>query len=150
MTQPRPITPGAKEYFMQIKILHKKLKLEQRLIGELKSKLYAVSSSQPHSAVMDNKHRDFTDLAAQIELMEQRYEAHLQAYQTQRMQALLLIDSLEDELIKAALIHHYINFYTMEQTAEILEYSTRHVQRLIKRGTELAEAKLYAALFASV
>lgn len=143
MNEPdRPKCTQAKSYFLSIKFLYKKVKLEQQMLQTLKEELNTIDSTFGKLPVMTSNTCDFTDLWNEIDAAQHRVNMHLNQYLQRRREALLLIDSLDRDLEKAVLIHYYINFHTIEKTAEIMEYSARHIQRLLKNGLKLAQEKL--------
>lgn len=93
------------------------------------------------SSKANNTEKVLIDIADE----ETRIEMEINAVHTKRAEIRAVIDSLHNPDLEAVLITRYISGYTLEQTAQQLQYSVESVKKKTNKALMLL-AKLYTKI----
>ncbi len=105
------------------------------------SKIIALLEKELLSFEDSYENTNDNDLKEQIRKINCEIDKEITKQAVYKIKAYELIKNISDETIKWILIYHYICLLTVEETAERLNYSPRHLQRLLSKASKLIDAQ---------
>lgn len=87
----------------------------------------------------DNRKNNVEEALITLAGSEEKYDNFLHEYTTVRKEIEATIENLHDYEIEAIFTYRYLNFKTMEQIAELMNYSVSTVKRRHREGIEKIE-----------
>ena len=119
-------------FFQEIRYIKKEILALTEAIAEVRSRAERTTILYSQVPTHHSGHKDkVADYSVQlVELGEEMNESLAKLFDSMK-QALKMIDLLPDPLDRAVLTEYYVCGKTSEEVAESLEYSSRHVRKLL-------------------
>lgn len=130
-----------KEYLMQYKALDTRINAKLRQVEELRAKAQSAGGSGGGSGSHGSLPYDRVgELTAKIISLENEINAEIDRLVDLQRDIRRRIADIPDAQLQTVLELHYINCFTLEQTAVAMSYSYPHICRL--HGRALAQIKM--------
>lgn len=114
----------------------KKIDVLRTALDEKRSRLYSVSSPKLTGMPRGGVYKTKEDLVAEIENIERRLSRAIKKGQTIKLEILDVIDEVADAKYCRILELYYIEFKTLEQIAEEMNYSYRWIVDLYHQAIQ--------------
>ena len=122
-----------RNYLKSAYYLDKKIKSIESLVNQCRINAQRLSKNGEYTDNAKNSKAENSTEKALLKLVEnqQKYSDEIKNLENIKSEIMNLIAKLNDSELETVLIHRYILFHTVEETAEIMNYSTRTVIRKI-------------------
>lgn len=122
-----------KNYLKRACYADKRIKVLESLINQCRINAQRLSKNGEYTDNAKNSKAENSTEKALLKLVEnqQKYSDEIKNLENIKSEIMNLIAKLNDSELETVLIHRYILFHTVEETAEIMNYSTRTVIRKI-------------------
>lgn len=122
-----------KNYLKRACYADKRIKVLESLINQCRINAQRLSKNGEYTDTAKNSKAENSTEKALLKLVEnqQKYSDEIKNLENIKSEIMNLISKLNDSELETVLIHRYILFHTVEETAEIMNYSTRTVIRKI-------------------
>lgn len=132
----------AKEYLTQLNILNRAINVKLETLSQLESLVFATTKALSFDKIKSSNENttekyicSYIDLKTEIqEDIEKLFSLYREIEKT--------INSVDNEMYRLILELRYINFKTIEEIGEILNYSKRNINYLHKQALKVIEDKL--------
>ena len=123
----------------------KRIKVLESLINQCRINAQRLSGHSEHKDTVRSSNAENSTEKALLKLIEnqQKYADEIQALEDIKRDILMTIAKIDDSELETILIHRYILLHTIEETAEIMNYS----QMTISRKTNQAIKMLLNVMF---
>ena len=122
-----------RNYLKSAYYLDKKIKSLESLVNQCRINAQRLSKNGEYTDTAKNSKAENSTEKALLKLVEnqQKYSDEIKNLENIKSEIMNLISKLNDSELETVLIHRYILFHTVEETAEIMNYSARTVIRKI-------------------
>lgn len=125
----------SKEYLSELKNKHERIIEEKEVLQRLKDTLELSGISYEKEVIQTSPSYDSVpELIAKISDQENKIERLTQEYIKYKIHCITLIGEIEDNKQRDILYHVYIDFESLHEVAEELNYSYERVRQLLVSG----------------
>ncbi len=124
----------AKEYLGKVRRIDKMIDAKCEQLDQLKQMATRVTKQISYTNVQTSGHKDIGDIIVKIVDLEYEINDDIDQLVDLKRQVIKEVDSLENDDYRLLLTLKYLNYKTIEEIAEEMMYSTRHITRLHKEA----------------